>query len=495
MNLIYRGCASKENFQLSILEELKMKGVFDHCTIISQTLDDGDCYSHKYYHEIRSEIGYNSKYELEFGAIPTAPKRIWEELLPYKDNALNMTGRVYNMHFMNYEEMNLLYIKNVEFWNWILDSDEIDMAFFTAIPHCLWEYVLYALCKVKGIPILLIDGHWVEGMCSVATNIENLGCNTIKYYNKKFPARLDQVGLDFYNEARKQITSISAKEKKKEYLIQERFIKECFYGSLFDDVKKILGCIWRRNRSKEMRRRRFEFYTKQFIMHVRQRINKRKCVGRAYFNKYASKKINLEDRYIVFFLQYEPEQTTLPKAGVFCCQLLSVKLLAEACEELNIKLYVKEHWSQNIRQKDFYLELKKIPNVFFVDSESPNLLLIDKAIMVASQTGTCILEAFLRGKPSIMLAYNAVSDAPGVHYVSSKEEVINAIKEADQEIKREEIERYFDAICKTSVRHFLDWPKKWVYSKEVYISDVVELIMDFVKQGMPKEYYYEREEE
>lgn len=497
MNILYRACASKENYQLDILEALRAEKIFDKCTVVSQTLDDGDRYPDQYYHEIKAGHGYHASYNAvcDYDALPAVPKSIWQELLPYKSEILDMTCRIYNMHLMTYDEMEILYIRHVRFWNWVLTADEIGFCFFTAVPHTSWEYTIYALAKVRKIPTLMIDENWVRGICSVATNLGNLGSSAAVCYQKYKMIGMDGPSYEFYKKIRYK-HMVTTKSEKKELLNRiNKVRRKSFEKPVLKTVQKRL----------EMKRRLKKgtdpYITARTIWNcnadvrfaIQQKIHRVRLKKLRYYNKSLAGNVSLKEKYILFSMQYTPESTTLPKSGVFGNQLLAVQLLAEAAKEKGMKVYVKEHWVQDGRPAAFYNELSAIPNVYFVRTSVDNDILMNHAYMVASQTGTCIVEAFIKSIPCLMFAYNASSDAPGVYLVGSKKEILDAMDDVEKRKRptAAQTKKYFAAICKTSVRSSLDWEVQRKYTVQECRRDIVDLITDYVSQGMPEQYYYE----
>lgn len=497
MNILYRACASRENYELNNLELLRKRNVFTKCTVISQTLDDGDRYPLEYYHEIKARYGYHTAYNAicSYDELPAVPKLIWEALLPFKPVIFDMTCRTYHMHMLSYEEMDMLYIKHVRFWNHILEQDQIQFCFFTVVPHTAWEYTIYALAKIKKIPILMIDGHWIPELCSVATDISNLGSSASVCYNKYDAIGMDKVAQAFYDKISGQHLVFTSKEKESALSELNRWVKKCFFRSI---PKATAAMVRMKKRLKKgddpsVSVRTIWNCKVDITLAFRQRFFSRKLASLHYYDKKLAGDVNLNEKYILFSMQYTPEAATLPKAGVFSNQLLTVQLLAEAAKERGIKVYVKEHWSQWKRSEEFYNELSMVPNVYFVESGIGNDILMEHAYMVASQTGTCILESFIRGIPCLIFAYNASADAPGVHYVQSKDDIQKVFDAVDEgnPVDKEDAKKYFAAICKTSVRTSLDWPQKRKYKVQECSSDIVNLITDYVDKGMPDEYYYE----
>lgn len=122
------------------------------------------------------------------------------------------------------------------------------------------------------------------------------------------------------------------------------------------------------------------------------------------YEKLASKKI-AEEKYIVFFLHYQPERTSLPEGRDFAQQM---KIILDIHLNLpkGFKLIVKEHPSMfrnnfNIRVRfpDFYKNISKLPNVSLASLSIESFDLIDKSNGVVTITGTVGVEALLRDKP------------------------------------------------------------------------------------------------
>lgn len=118
------------------------------------------------------------------------------------------------------------------------------------------------------------------------------------------------------------------------------------------------------------------------------------------------KDINL-DKYVVFFLHYQPERTTIPEGYGFGIQIAAIIALQQALPK-NTYLVVKEHpstytynFSSKYKNKEFYETISSIDRVVIAPITADPYKLIDKSIATASITGTVIGEAFVRGKPSI----------------------------------------------------------------------------------------------
>lgn len=127
------------------------------------------------------------------------------------------------------------------------------------------------------------------------------------------------------------------------------------------------------------------------------------------YKGYVAQEKKIPEKYIAFLLHYQPEQTTLPDGGVFADQMIAIRMLASACNELGLSIVVREHPATFYA--DFYPEWRSSQqyqslvlnndNIYLGDLDQSPYDLIDSAEGVATITGTAILEALLRGKPAI----------------------------------------------------------------------------------------------
>ncbi|MDO8482056.1 MAG: hypothetical protein Q7S75_03160 [bacterium] len=120
---------------------------------------------------------------------------------------------------------------------------------------------------------------------------------------------------------------------------------------------------------------------------------------------------NPQEQFAYYPLHVEPEMATLLLAPRWTNQINLIKQIAESLP-LSFKLYVKEHPVMvGFRPRQYYRELKKIPNVKLIHPNHDSHALIKSAKLIATITGTVGWEAVLLGKPVITFGnvyYNAL---------------------------------------------------------------------------------------
>ncbi len=147
-----------------------------------------------------------------------------------------------------------------------------------------------------------------------------------------------------------------------------------------------------------------------------------------------SEPVQLNEPYIVFFLHYQPEATTLPRGLGYTQQWLAVRALHAALPS-GCKLVVKEHPStflkpiKAVRDNRFYKAMAALPQVILAPLEADPFKLIDSSLAVVTLTGTAGFEAVCRGKPVLILGAAKYKDCPGTFFVSSIAQMARALQQ------------------------------------------------------------------
>lgn len=151
------------------------------------------------------------------------------------------------------------------------------------------------------------------------------------------------------------------------------------------------------------------------------------------YQRYASAYVR-PPKYVVFFLHFQPERTTLPDGYAFTQQWFAVRTMAAALPE-GWTLVIKEHpsifrtvFSPTVRTPEFYRSIHALPNARLAPLELTPFDLIDHSSAVATITGTVGIESLIRGKPVLVFGAAQYRRAKGVFSVSSTQQVAEAIR-------------------------------------------------------------------
>lgn len=175
----------------------------------------------------------------------------------------------------------------------------------------------------------------------------------------------------------------------------------------------------------------------------------------------------LPEKFVVFFLHYQPERTTLPEGQRFAQQWLALRIIAAALPP-GYKLLVKEHPSTfryyfhpGFRSVDFHAQISRLPNTCLAPLNLAPYALIDRAVAVATVTGTVGIEALIRGKPVIVFGAAQYRGQEGVYAVASLEEVRHVLAQVISGAKvlgEAELEAFLHRVDRMS---FAVWNTTW----------------------------------
>lgn len=343
----------------------------------------------------------------------------------YELQALSMMDRQdYDHKSFNYMERESYFLNLVKRWLYVIEKYKPDVVISAVNPHRVFDYVLYMLCRYKGIKFISFQFSIYEaGRIFPLLNFsepdvmeELLKDDYEKNLNKTYS--LDDLTEDFKRElVRLKATYDEAKpfymkahdvddvKNRKMVFLFKRFMKfhhffgkhgiltegqtHTIYKNSKYDIENTMFSIW-------------DWYKKRkAALKYSKELN-------TYYNRIASN-VPLNKKFIIYFLHYQPEETTSPNGGIFANQFLCIETLLKNTPD-DVYVYIKEHPNQFMshmqghtkRIKRFYDDLIKIPRVKFVPLEMDSFTLIKNAMAVSTITGSVGWESVVRKKPVII---------------------------------------------------------------------------------------------
>ncbi len=135
------------------------------------------------------------------------------------------------------------------------------------------------------------------------------------------------------------------------------------------------------------------------------------------------------EQFAYYPLHLEPELAMLLLAPHWTDQINLIKQIAESLP-LSFKLYVKEHPGMvGFRTRDYYKEMKKIPNVKLIHPNHDSHEIIKDARLITTQTGTAGWEAILLRKPVITFGNVYYNTLPIVKQITDLTHLPSVVKE------------------------------------------------------------------
>lgn len=210
-----------------------------------------------------------------------------------------------------------------------------------------------------------------------------------------------------------------------------------------------------------------------------------------YYKKH-SKSLNLEDtEYIVFFLHYQPEKTTLPDGFEFVDQFYTIKILSLLLPS-HVKLLVKEHPAMftllsdpKFRTIHNYKLIQNLDNVELVSMETDSFELIDNTLALATIKGTATLETYVRKKPVIIFGDNHMN-LEGVHSFKSIDKLKRFIDDVvNKNIQIDNVEKHLLELCyKVTVSGIIEETKDYSFSKDTRENASYKLLDKLLEKNL-----------
>lgn len=301
----------------------------------------------------------------------------------------------------SFDERQRIYFDALRFFHGLLKKYKIELYIAFGVPHQIYDYVLYCLCKCLGIKTYLIYRQPIRGY--------------IYYFND-----LDEHGVNF---GKKSITSLPEDfEKSYNAYTQSKDGVKLYYmpGKSLKARMKVLS---------DKIKMFFRYDNAIGNLGIAYKLKKRKKQIDRLIRKLECKSPDLECKFLFVGLHYQPEGTTSPMAGVYVNQQLIIEMLSY-CVPDDVLIYVKEHPNQNLRGEKnltFFSQISKLRNVKIVPTGFSSNLLTRKCLAVVTCTGTVAYEAAYLGKPTLLFGSYLYNYLPCCLTVNSVEDCKKAI--------------------------------------------------------------------
>lgn len=311
-------------------------------------------------------------------------------------------------------------------WMAVIEICKPDLIISTGIPHQLFDYVLYWLSQDRGIPFLSIHHTQFQGRFYFSLNgfftIRNKFVEDWRMFEEKSDVekyipndvltRFEKVKLDYEQGAPISMKTYGSVEKKmsQPFFMIKRWLRKfttVYRPYLFGrpaDVTAIGHSAYCKISDKK-----YEDSDVNIYHHERMilKANKYKKYLKKHYDSLVTSP-NYNEKYVIYFLHYQPEATTCPGGDIFVDQRLCTELLLKYLPE-DYKIYVKEHPHQFLRSKightgrmiDLYDDLVKNERVRLIATEINSFELMKYSKAVCTCTGTVGWEAMVRQKPVI----------------------------------------------------------------------------------------------
>ena len=347
----------------------------------------------------------------------------------------------------------------------IIRSRRPDLYVAGTIPHSLHDYLLYWLCRHERIPTLTLIPLTLPGYLIFHRDLENGSPSLRDAYAKALGSHQgDAVQLskgleEHYLKLRSSYAvgepwctklrdhSLLTRESNWLTYLPNPFDRNNYARDILRQLKRGIRALVNPRAADLYRTKPLEDFLKEPARRFRDsvttqqdadRIFKRGVkVKRALLKQYRRLQVvpDLTRPFIFVALHYQPEASTSPVGGVFLDQLLMLRMIARSMPD-GWTLYVKEHRTtfdpqlrgHFARDEDYYDQIAELRNTRIVPMAYSSFDLIEKAVAVATVTGTVGWEAVVRGKPVMVFGNAWYKDCHGVWDCRSHERCDSAMR-------------------------------------------------------------------
>lgn len=334
-----------------------------------------------------------------------------------ESTVLKMMDRYqFTKRLLTYEERINLYHKQLKFWYNYLVKEKIDVCVFAVLPHVVFDFTIYSLCKHLGIktfmlyrlPVLPQKNVSIYFLKDINEHIPGLRASYERHLKSSnqlslTPRMSAYLDLKEGNENKTFTGIVSSNKNLSKYFQISKYLNYIKYKA------SLLG-VW------------IKLWGAPIDIFYRLIYNL-SMVG-------MDKPTYIDDpdltcKFIFVSLHYQPECTTCPMGGVFVHQDLMINILMKTVPS-DVKLYIKPHPRDGMSNK-LYKRLQVDSRTVFINPELNSFKLITNSLAVATITGTTGWEGFLNNKPILMFGSYFYQDAPGVYKVKSFSDAKNAL--------------------------------------------------------------------
>ena len=297
----------------------------------------------------------------------------------------------------------------------ILASCAPSRLIIAGVPHSLQTFIFAQCCEFQGIPVQIIDVSPIPNRYWIYSEMNQLLVNSITD-SECCPLALDPETVQFFAKQKVAAGTLDSKGA---------LISRIGMTNLLAFVKPF---CWKREISYISRLVPKKATTILFLL-----FNSLKKYRLAQsYSRYAAADFP-KCPYIVLFLHYQPEKSSLPEGLGYVQQWLVIRDLA-ACLPIGWKVVVREHpatfvfpYQPGVRTLDFYDSISKFSNVVLCSINVDTFDLIDNAKATATLTGKVGFQSIIRGKPVLAFGLANFKDHPGCYRVNNLEDLKAAV--------------------------------------------------------------------
>lgn len=331
----------------------------------------------------------------------------------------------------------------LRYWLGALDALRPDLIVFSISPHIVFDYVLLALARYRGIPTLMFERPGLPGWVFPMEDFRQ-GSSRLRAALRQAPkVQVDNIPDAFRawllaSASGQAAVPANFQRKLERYKLSSSAKMPSLFRALTHEFKRAIVLLRRTGLHPATN----SYLRSQYFPHghcgpLETLVSRLKGVFAKRhlmrFHDALARKDNAE-QYILLALHYQPERATVPMGGQFGDQTLIIDLLAKSLPA-GWKLFVKEHpWQLQSfgrgevqRTEEFYAFISANPNVVLLPRDAATATLVRGARAVATVTGSVGWDALCSGVPVLLFGAAWYRDCAGVFNIAGRADVTAAL--------------------------------------------------------------------
>lgn len=397
---------------------------------------------------------------------PPPDAALLRELLECESVTLSMMNRA-DFGNLPLAKKKSRYYSYVSYWDGVLAALRPDAIVLGEIPHTMYNFVLYALAKRRGIKTVMPATTSIWGFLSLVTdykkNDEHLRDEYARIRAERHtPDELHPALRRYFVSEDRSADLTPAFNVERAGRTRSRLAKLMEYRQPAEFWRR---AVWHLRSLFFLKKKPLALdegeETKRVSLWELRRLRR---IKKALRDEYMScaRPVDLSRPFVYFPLHFQPERSTSPMADHYTDQILIAKTVAATLPE-GWSLLIKEYplqWdpysyrAHLARYEGYYRELAAIPGVTLVPMTESPFKLMESAQAVVTATGTSGIEALTIGKPVLIFGYPWYMYCDGVYRIDSPASCRAAL-EAIQSGAKPDVARvlnYFVAFQRTAIR-------------------------------------------
>ena len=411
-----------------VLKRLRQRDLVDFCAAVGTETDPVD-------REILNDPVLShfdalfADYKAVFSDISSVIDRdSYSEFSAFEGETLRMMDRLHDRGPKypfndDFDTRRIMFLKHCSFWSQYLDKRKISFVLFFAVPHEVFTFVLFKIAKGREIPTMILHPEKVgiprkssgihyglfpqrtmhQNLFYVSESIEDIGVWTL---SRTIRDECDRLGVNvLQGDPLSKVISLFESPT----FLPLPSVHQSSFSRFKKEVKKKVA----RGRNEI-----YLFVRRAILSDAQKREHLR-----------ISPKSGVLQNSVIYFLPYQPEESSSPRGGIFVEQLFAVKCVAESLPDgwtLRVREHPDQYGRRRPRPRGFLREISEIPRVSIVpidETIDQSFFDVRAAVGIA---GTACVEAWLRRIPLLLFGDMFLKKAPGVFYIKSIDDIRKA---------------------------------------------------------------------